>query len=102
MTKKNLDAESIHIAAPPGTCLERDSRPQANAGVEPAVSPHAAAGKVRDGAYTVNWNRQRWKFWPTASKVESFQTQRSHRISHLDEQQHVAVRDQAGRRRNRT
>jgi uncharacterized protein YndB with AHSA1/START domain len=71
MTKKNLDA-SIHIAAAP----ERVWSVLADLKRMPEWSPQCRRmqplGRVRDGAYTVNWNRQRWKFWPTASKVECF------------------------------
>src|SRR4029453_5685226 len=71
MTKKNLDA-SIHIAAPP----ERVWSVIADLKRMPEWSPQCRRmqplGRGRDGAYTVNLNRQRWKFWPTASKVECF------------------------------
>lgn len=30
-------------------------------------------GATREGAHTINLNRQRWKFWPTTSKIVRFE-----------------------------
>jgi uncharacterized protein YndB with AHSA1/START domain len=33
-------------------------------------------GAVREGAYTINMNHQRWKYWPTASRIVRFEPNR--------------------------
>ena len=76
MTRKNLEAR-----------IEIDSAPEQVWGVlsdlkrMPEWSPQCRRmqliGALRKGAYTINMNRQGWKFWPTASKVVRFQPNRA-------------------------
>jgi len=76
MTRKNLEAR-----------IEIDSAPEQVWGVlsdlkrMPEWSPQCRRmqliGTLRKGGYTINMNRQGWKFWPTASKVVRFQPNRA-------------------------
>lgn len=68
MTKRNLEA-SIDIEAPP----EQVWQALGNLTRMPEWSPQCARmymlGRLREGVYTLNWNRQGGKGWPSASKV---------------------------------
>lgn len=76
MTTKNLRAE-IHIDAAPDRVWNVLSDLRRMPEWSPQCRRMTLLGRLRQGAYTANLNRQGWKFWPTASKVERLEPQRA-------------------------
>jgi uncharacterized protein YndB with AHSA1/START domain len=76
MTTKNLETD-IDIDAAPEAVWGAVSQ----LALMPKWSPQCRwmrpLGAVRRGTYTVNMNRQGWKFWPTISKVERYEPYRA-------------------------
>ncbi|WP_067968284.1 SRPBCC family protein [Mycolicibacter icosiumassiliensis] len=75
MTKKNLET-SISINAAPETVWSLVSDLSQMPNWSPQCRWMRLVGPLRQGAYTVNINRQGSKVWPTASKIERLEPQR--------------------------
>ncbi|MGB3334610.1 MAG: SRPBCC family protein [Mycobacterium sp.] len=75
MTKKNLEA-SVDIEASPETVWNVLSDLNQMPKWSPQCRRMRLLGKLRQGAYTVNINRQGSKVWPTVSKIERLEPQR--------------------------
>ena len=69
MTKKNLEA-TIDIDAAPETVWNVLSDLAQMPKWSPQCQRMLVLGPLREGAYTLNVNRQGRKVWPTASKIE--------------------------------
>jgi len=68
MTKRNLEA-SIDIDAAPNQVWHVVSDLKRLPEWSPQCQRMQLLGRLRDGVYTLNWNRQGRKFWPSASKL---------------------------------
>lgn len=68
MTTKKLEAE-IHIDAAPEQIWSALSDLKRMPEWSPQCRRMQLVGTLREGAYTVNMNRQGHKFWPTVSKL---------------------------------
>ncbi|GAB2508771.1 SRPBCC family protein [Nocardia heshunensis] len=71
MTKKNLSA-TIEIAAAPEQVWSIVSDLQRMPQWSEQCRWMRPLGTLREGAHTVNMNRQGRKYWPTASRIERF------------------------------
>ncbi|MGX9792676.1 SRPBCC family protein [Mycobacterium sp. MMS18-G62] len=76
MTKKNLDA-SVDIDASPDSVWSVISDLKRMPEWSPQCRWMRVLGTLREGAYTINMNRQGHKFWPTASKVDRYEPGRA-------------------------
>jgi uncharacterized protein YndB with AHSA1/START domain len=68
MTKRNLEA-SIDIDAAPNQVWHVVSDLKRLPEWSPQCQRMQLLGRLREGVYTLNWNRQGRKFWPSASKL---------------------------------
>jgi hypothetical protein len=69
MTKRNLEASiDIDDVATPDWAPRR-LRPERLPEWSPQCQRMQLLGRLREGVYTLNWNRQGRKFWPSASKL---------------------------------
>lgn len=75
MTKKNLEA-SIHIDAPPTAVWEVLSDLKRMPEWSPQCQRMQPLGRLRQGAYTVNINRQGRRVWPSISRIERLEPNR--------------------------
>lgn len=76
MTKKNLEA-TIDIAAGPDQVWSVVSDLQRMPEWSLQCRRMQLLGTLREGARTINMNRQGWKFWPTMSKIVRFEPNRA-------------------------
>jgi len=76
VTKKNLEA-TIHIDAEPDQVWRVVSHLQRMPEWSPQCRRMRLLGTLREGARTINMNRQGRKFWPTISKIVRFEPNRA-------------------------
>lgn len=76
MTAKNLEVHTSIDASPADIWLvvsDLRRMPQWS----PQCRMMLPLGTLKEGSYTINMNRQGWKFWPTVSKVLRFEFNRA-------------------------
>ncbi|WP_327141647.1 SRPBCC family protein [Nocardia sp. NBC_01327] len=76
MTKKNLTA-TIDIDATPEQVWSIVSHLERMPEWSAQCRLMLPLGALREGSHTLNMNRQGWKYWPTASRIERYEPHRA-------------------------